>query len=171
LQQQTDELQQRVVSQKPVIKAVLLAVERFTDELSQRTKVLVDKNKQQVWHDVFNVLNIMAKNNVNQEQLMDLPEYKVLPESWQKKILSSFSMNDSGERLAKTLELEIIAGKDSPKEFSQQRMKIQVQLMQEKMSSGDTQNKEDVFEQWLMLGQLTSEQQGLIKRVSAVFCD
>jgi hypothetical protein len=171
LQQQTSELQQNIIDQKPVIKVVIIAVERFIDELSQRSKVLVEQNKQQVWHNVFIALNIIAKNNVSQDDLTDLSEYKALPESWQKKVQASFSAIDNGDRLAKTLELEILSGKESPKEFSQQRMKIQVQLMQEKMSSGDAQNKDDVFEQWLMLGKLTSEDLHLIDRVSVLFCD
>ena len=78
--------------------------------------------------------------------------------------------NSIEDRQLKTLELEILAGIDSPKEYAQQRMETQVKMMQNKMTSGQSINLEQSFNDWLKLGKLSTIDTDLIERIKPIFC-
>lgn len=79
-----------------------------------------------------------------------------LSSAWTKKLSKiSFSNDESTERLNNTLVIEILAGVDSPKEDQEARMKVQVELMQHQLTSGETLNIEQAFDDWLDVGVVT----------------
>ena len=66
------------------------------------------------------------------------------------------------------MELEILSGVPSPKALQQKRMTVQVNLMQEQMSSGNTIDLPAKFNQWLMLGKLEQADVSLLQRIKAI---
>jgi exonuclease SbcC len=99
----------------------------------------------------------------------------MLSPAWRKMLIeeifaASVNKNIDHNRQLKTLELEILAGLDSPKEFAQQRMQIQVKLMQDKMTSGVGINLEQSFNEWLSQGAISKDDLPLILRVKPIFC-
>ena len=180
LQQHKDavkELLSEVVRSKPVIKVVANKIEQYISELDEQLTQLDQRKEKQDWQHVFQVLSSLVEDDVI--NLQKLEAYMVLGNFWQKKIqehtqLSSTS-NDNGEsifdeRSQKTLALEILAGAESPAEFSKQRMEVQVKLMQHQMSSGDTINLQQHFIEWLQLGKLSQQDKALLERVRILFC-
>jgi hypothetical protein len=73
------------------------------------------------------------------------------------------------DRIDKTLAIEILAQVESPQELAEQRMKVQVQLMQEQMLSGNDINLSQLLVEWLMLGSLSQGELSLLKRLEKVY--
>ncbi|GLX80330.1 hypothetical protein tinsulaeT_36700 [Thalassotalea insulae] len=92
-----------------------------------------------------------------------------LSKPWQKK-LNNIPTKDADYQLRhrQTIVLEILAGLDSPDEDQQQRLALQVELMQDQMTSGQNINLEQTFVDWLMLGQLTELDLPLLTRVKPI---
>lgn len=178
IKQQANDLHQQVKEAKPVIKSVLLAIERFISSLDNQYKVIDLAKEKQNWTSLFSLLSQVANNDINEQSIIDSVDYSSLTQAWQKKLVDAVfvnsSVNNDGDNLQhrqlKTLELEILAGVDSPKEYAQQRMEVQVQLMQDKMTSGNEVNLEHSFIEWLKQGQLSLEDLPLISRVKPIFC-
>ncbi len=174
LKNSAQELHQQIIDLKPVIKSVAIGIENFIGKIEKQIKVAELAQQQKSWENIFSVIQSVANNDIDKETLIDSNDYKALSSTWQKKLAEGLFNKPSGKfiqpRQLKTLELEILAGIDSPKEFSQQRMEIQVQLMQDKMTSGNEVNLEQSFNDWLMQGQLSSEDLPLISRVKPIFC-
>ena len=174
INQQAIDLHQQVISTKPVIKSVAIAIENFMLKINEQLKVIALAQQQQHWTNIFSIIGEVASNKINKESLNTSADYLSLSFTWQKKLVENiFNDNNKAsliDRQLKTLELEILAGIDSPKEYSQQRMAVQVQLMQNKMSSGQDINLEQSFNDWLKQGQLSIDDLPLIARVKTIFC-
>jgi len=174
IKQQANDLLQQVKNAKPVIKSILLAVERFILALDDQNKAIEEAKEKKNWTSLFSVLSQVANSDINKESISDSADYLSLTQTWQKKLVDSVFSHNVDESLkhrqVKTLELEILAGVDSPKEYAQQRMEIQVQLMQNKMTSGSEINLEQSFNEWLKQGGFSSEDLPLISRVKPIFC-
>ena len=174
IKKQVQDLHQQVVDSKPVIKSVAVNIESFVSELNNQIKVIEQAQEKNSWLSIFSVMQTVATSEVDKESVKESTDYLAISPKWQKKLLDNIFTHVSDStienRQVKTLELEILAGIDSPKELSSQRMEIQVQLMQDKMSSGSEVNLEQSFNDWLMQGQLATQDLPLISRVKAIFC-
>jgi hypothetical protein len=92
---------------------------------------------------------------------------------WQKRLVDHVKLTklvQGSDRFDKTLAIEILGKSDSPAELSEQRMKVQVQLMQEQMLSGNEIDLSKLLVDWLMLGALVEADLPLIDRLKAIYC-
>ena len=176
VQLQAHALHQEVINFKPVIKPVALTIERFLNQIEDRLKLVELAQEKQIWFNIFSVIQSVANNDINKDSINDSADYLALPQGWRKKLVEAMFSNSSGvneksHRSSKTLELEVLAGIESPKEFAQQRLDIQIKLMQDKMTSGENVNLEQSFNEWLKQGELSTDDLPLISRVKPIFCD
>ena len=176
LQEQAQTLYQAIYAEKPVIKSVASTVEKLIKGLQDSEEQQQTLKAQRVWLNIFEVMEQSAVGTVTSENLAELPSYQALPNVWQKKLNASLSdsptQNDSGtsNREAKTLELEVLAGVESPEALSAERMKVQVQLMQSQMTTGLKVDLPVSFSEWLQQGTLTQGDVALIARLKPIFC-
>lgn len=172
LRQDASELHDEVINEKPVIKSVALTLERLIKQVNEQLKANAVAQEQASWAVVFQLLNDIAKNTNAKDEIKNSESFQSLSPSWRKKLEDKVFDNTktAGQRELKTLELEILAGVDSPKEFSAQRMEVQIKLMQDKMTSGNNSiDLEGCFSEWLTQGQISEVDLPLIERVKPIF--
>ncbi len=168
LTEQADALLTTVYANKPVIKAVAKAVESFISELKKAQELAQQGLLQLQWQQLFTVLEALAANeNI---ELDSLSEFTNLPQSWQKKIASAQKTQVAQDRGDKTLELEILAGVESPKELLNQRLAVQVTLMQNQMLSGGGIDLSAKLFDWLLIGAVKSDDLSYIQRLKPIYC-
>ncbi|MEW6993802.1 DUF349 domain-containing protein [Colwelliaceae bacterium MEBiC 14330] len=170
------QLLNEVIATKPVIKTVAVRVEALIKKISQlQSNVKASKLKQN-WISLFDLLSLQVNQDncrFSLEQLQASSQFQQLTPFWQKRSqeqikLSQAVANDT--RIDKTLEIEILAQADSPQELAEQRMKVQVQLMQDQMLSASEVDLTDLLVEWLMLGRLSKDEIPLIKRLEKIYC-
>jgi len=165
-----EQLLSEIKSCKPLPKSAFNTVESFIKNINNDIKVHSDKKIQLDWQYLFNLLRSIAKSNVDNDSILINENYLQLSTSWQKKIVDVIKSNETSQRALKTLELEIFAGIDSPSELKQERMKVQVDLMQHQMLSGSSVDLQKSFISWLQLGTFTVNDLPFIERVEPIYC-
>jgi hypothetical protein len=175
IRQQALDLHQDVINTKPLVKSFILAIDSFISDIKDQIKALDLAQEKAIWFDIFTVMQSVANNDISKVTINESAEYLRLSPAWRKKLVDGMftpAINDDVEhhRQVKTLELEILSGLSSPKEYAKQRMQIQVQLMQDKMTSGGDVNLEQSFNKWLIQGALSKNDLPLILRVKPIFC-
>ncbi|GAA0818634.1 hypothetical protein GCM10009111_21590 [Colwellia asteriadis] len=172
-QQQARDLLQQITSQRPVTKSVANSVEQFINDLKAKINTANEKEQQRQWSSVFSLLNSLCGQSMTTDELALTEHYQSLSSFWQKRLREQVTLNgvaDATERFEQTLAIEILAKKPSPAEYSEQRMAVQVKLMQEQMVSGSDVNLTDCLVEWLHLGQLSEKDSALLARLKAVYC-
>jgi len=173
-----DELLSQVLTHKPVLKAVVSAIEHFIKQTSQQIKQIIVEEQKQSWQSLFSLLEKFAHGQIelSADDIVHEIEYQQLTSFWQKRIIEQCSLSTQVNALAnaelradQTLALEILGRVDSPVEFSQPRMAVQVSLMQEQMQSGGNLDLSQRFVDWLRLGKLVSEDVALLTRIKKIF--
>ncbi len=169
LQENIEALRTNIVNQKPVIKSVVIQAEKLLNQITIQLSQISDSKKAKTWQLVFDCLEGLAGNNAltNEEFSKSLAG---LPNTWQKRLQECYQNNNEIDRSNKTLELEILASKESPEEFKAQRLQVQVQLMQSQMLSGQTIDLTNSLVEWLKLGKLSQADLPLLSRVKAIYC-
>ena len=89
----------------------------------------------------------------------------VLKPSWS----NALNANSKVDRLEATLKMEIIAELESPESELPQRQAVQMSMMTEKLESGTSYSKDELLEDWLSAGAISSDDVALISRVRQVF--
>lgn len=175
---QAEQLLSEVISNKPVIKSVVVAIESFIKDVSKKIAVQESKAEQDNWHSLFYLLSKVAQDEsdsaLTYETLVtdNADEYQKLTNFWQKRLQEQLSLNTQAnvkEREIKTLEIEILAQVESPAEYADQRMAVQVSLMQEQMLSGAGVDLSQSLVSWLRLGKLTHFDIMLLDRLNKVY--
>lgn len=172
--EQADYLLSQVIAHKPVIKSVASAIEAFIKQTSAQIAQLNVIQENKSWQSLFNLLEKMTLNDfdASPEVLTNDTEYPHLTSFWQKRVIEQCELitQVSGDiRADKTLEIEILAQVESPAEFAQQRMVVQVSLMQEQMLSGIAIDLSQRFIDWLQLGKLQVSDFAQLVRLKKVF--
>jgi exonuclease SbcC len=163
-------LLEQVMQNKPHNKSIANVIETLIGDLEQQLKQIDSDNERKHWQDLFSLLLAMANGELDQQDLSQRNDFANLSSFWQKKLNEQSSYVQQTDRADKTLELEILAGIDSPAELAPLRMQVQVNLMQEKMSSGNETNLQQRFIDWLQLGQLNQQDIALLARIKPIFC-
>ena len=163
-----EQLLTTVLQHKPILKSVVKGIESFIVQVNAELELAKQAKTQKQWQQLFSVLESMAKDN--ELVLEELFEFRELPLSWQKKVSAVIHANKADERGDKTLELEILAGIDSPKEFVNQRLAVQVNLMQNQMLTGGKVDLPELLSDWLRIGRFDNEDLAFIERVKPIFC-
>jgi hypothetical protein len=163
-----------VKSNNPVIKSVLYEIESFIKKIVSQIKLLNVQQESKSWQSLFEILEIMAKNETSdsEQNIFELVQYQDLSSYWKKRINEQSILTASvqeASRVDKTLELEILANVESPEEFSARRMAVQVKMMQERMQSIDTINLKECLVDWLYLGKLEAQDIILLSRLKKIF--
>ena len=173
---QAEKLLAEVKNNKPIIKSVVVEVELFIKEIANKLAVIESKAEQDSWRSLFILLNKIAKDEkvIDLEQLVDecSDDYHNVNLFWQKRLQEHLSLKTNvkmKEREVKTLEIEILAKVDSPKECSGQRLAVQISLMQEQMLSGGEVDLPNSLVDWLRLGKLTASDIGLLDRLNKIY--
>ena len=167
LLKQAQALHADVIAQKPVIKSVAAQVEKFIETLERANQEINSAKSQQVWKNLFNVIETFINDNTLDVTAVE--GFSSLTAFWQKK-LQEVTKSSNGDRVSKTLELEILGGIESPKEYAAERLAKQVHLMQEQMLSGNTIDLKAHFVDWLLQGSFSKEDANLLTRIKPLFC-
>jgi hypothetical protein len=173
---QAEQLLSEVLSNKPVIKSVAVAIELFLKDVTKQITEKDIKAEQENWRSLFNLFTIIAQNEseISLETLLEnsTDEFQNLTNFWQKRVQEQLSLNIQAsvkEREIKTLEIEILAQVESPKEYANQRLAVQVSLMQQQMLSGAGIDLSESLINWLRLGKLSLTDLSLLERLSKVY--
>ena len=162
-----------MIANKPVIKAVAVRIEKIIKQVEQIINTNNQVKEQQSWSNLFELMSVQAPNNQGVEALSASNMFNKLSSFWQKRFQEHVKLTnqvDGCRRFDKTLEIEILGKSDSPVELAEQRMKVQVQLMQEQMLSGIEIDLSKLLVDWLMLGTLTEGDLPLIARLKTIYC-
>lgn len=156
------DLKQEPLPLKPVFNKIEVLVNVFEKELAV-FKQLANK---QSWQFVFSALfDSIESGNISVSE-----NFQALPMSWQKKLSNlPTKESDYNDRLTQTITLEVMAKVDSPEKEKEQRLAIQIELMQSHMSSGEQFNLEDGLFAWLNIGKLSDKDFALLERVKNIF--
>jgi len=169
IQESIEALRAKVISQKPVIKSVVLQAEKLIAQIIKQLVQITEDKKAKTWQLVFGCLEELAKNETLTVEILN-DSIVDLPNAWQKRIMECYQNSNVIDRSNKTLELEILASKESPVEFKNQRMQVQVELMRSQMLSGQTIDLTNSLIEWLQLGKLSEADIPLLSRVKAIYC-
>ncbi|KGJ93692.1 DUF349 domain-containing protein [Colwellia psychrerythraea] len=173
IEQQAEALLAEVIANRPVIKPVVNRIEKIIKKVAQLIQTKTEAKEQQTWCNLFELMSLSAQNSQDFETLQTSTLFNSMSSYWQKRFQEHAKLTkeaQAGVRFDKTLEIEILGKSDSPAELAEQRMKVQVQLMQEQMLSGSDINLNRLLVDWLMLGALVESDLPLIERLKAIYC-
>lgn len=171
---QAEQLLSEVLRNKPVIKSVTAAIESFINDIEKKISIQESQKEQANWRSLFCLLSNIAQGETSLEALIEnnSDDYQSLSSFWQKRLQEQLVLNtqaDAKERDIKTLEIEILAQVESPAAFADQRLAVQVSLMQEQMLSGVAIDLSKSLVNWLRLGKLTNSDITALERLSKVY--
>ena len=159
---QADKLLKEVISNRPVNKSIVAAIESFIKDVTNRIAIQDSKVEQESWRSLFCLLSQIAQeeSQLSLEALIENNDndYQNLSNFWQKRLQEQLRLNVQAnvkERETKTLEIEILAQVESPQGSADQRLAVQISLMQEQMLSGVGIDLLQSLINWLRLGKLT----------------
>lgn len=156
-------------NEKHVNKPAVKLVESFISECQSKLKQIRKNAIAQDWQRIFNLITLLASNEISQQDLQQLMDYQQLSSNMKSRFDGAINFDVDSDRLTQTIELEIIAGIDSPTHDQKLRMEKQIALMQEKMSSGSLQSTEDKFWEWLAASKFKQEDLAHIERIKSIF--
>ena len=171
--QQAEILLTDVIANKPVIKAVAVRIEKTIKKIELLIKNNNQAKVQQSWLNLFELMSLHAQKNQDFAALPTSPVFNNMTSFWQKRFQEHVKLTEQVQgcdRFDKTLEIEILGKSDSPADLANQRMKVQVQLMQEQMLSGIEIDLSKLLVDWLMLGSLVEGDLPLIERLKRIYC-
>jgi len=171
--QQAETLLKEVIVNRPVIKTVAARLEKIIKNVEQ----LIESNNQvkvsQSWLNLFELMSLQAESNQALTEIQVSCAFNNLTSFWQKRFQEHVKLTNTvqaSSRSDKTLEIEILGKSDSPAGLAAQRMKVQVQLMQEQMISDTEIDLNKLLVDWLMLGTLAESDLPLIERLKGIYC-
>ena len=173
IEQQAEALLQDVIASRPVIKSVAARIEKIVKKVAQQIKSKTAAKEQQTWSNLFELMSIHAQHSQDLAALQTSTVFNNMSSFWQKRFQEHVKLTKEAQinaRFDKTLEIEILSKSDSPVELAEQRMKVQVQLMQEQMQSGTEIDLSKLLVDWLMLGSLVESDLPLIERLKTIYC-
>lgn len=173
---QAEQLLSEVVRHKPVIKSVVVEIESFIKDITKKIALQESKAEQENWRSLFCLLSKVAQddNDISLETLLEdsNDDYQNLTKFWQKRLQEQLTLNAQAnvkEREIKTLEIEILAQVDSPSTYAEQRLTVQVSLMQQQMLSGVGIDLSQSLINWLRIGKLTQSDLSLLERLRKIY--
>ncbi len=121
------------------------------------------------WLALFRLIEAFAMSKVQLDTLENQEDFNNLSPATQKRLVDAITKPSDDNRIEKTIELEILAGLESPVSEQGLRRQIQVALMQDKMTSGQSVSMEQSFFDWLGAGTFTEETLILANRIKPIF--
>ena len=173
VEQQAQSLLTEVIASKPVIKAVVVRLEKLINNIAQKIKSEHQVKAAKNWSNLFELLTLQAQKNQDIEVLQASSGFNELTGFWQKRLQEQLKLTQKVQgsaRFDQTLAIEILGKSDSPAELAEQRLQVQVKLMQEQMLSGAEIDLSQLLVDWLMLGTLSQDDLPLIARLQPIYC-
>ena len=170
--EQAQELHSTVLANKPVIKNIVHAIETFIKQTEAKIKAITLAQEKESWISLFSLLKQLTHTELTSDDVIQQPLFDQLNNFWQKRVIDFTQQSQNADtevRLTKTLSIEILAQVDSPNEYAQQRMAVQVKLMQEQMQSGGNIDLTAQLVEWLMLGKLSQADEEQLIRLEKVY--
>ncbi|WP_286267557.1 DUF349 domain-containing protein [Thalassotalea atypica] len=164
-----NELRDQQLQKKPVLKQIMVKIEAQQKLLDDKIKALNANLEKQSWLDTFAILEKLSSGNLSIEQLENVEEFIALPHVKQKRLIDALTKENGGDRLVKTIELEVMAGVESPASDQATRMQVQVELMQEKMTSGQSVDLNKAFVDWIAVAHIGEDDQAYLARIKPIF--
>jgi hypothetical protein len=164
-------VQSALQDKQTVIDAITTLPMRDRRALEQRVQTVVDQQqlkltelmksaKDQAYQDLFSVLKMWQTDS-------EIPDgVATLSKQWQQCFRE---LSDNNERHDLTIKMEIVAQKDSPKKDTEKRQSIQMQLMAQKLQSGDSLDLLFLLKDWIRAGSLSKSDTTLLKRIEPLF--
>ncbi|MCW8866229.1 MAG: DUF349 domain-containing protein [Colwellia sp.] len=168
--QDAEALLTSVIANKPVIKSVAHTIETFIKTLQEQLTKQKEQEQRESWQSLFALLKELA-----QAELADITNNKHFSQVnnfWQKRLQEQVSIKGDANleaRQTKVLAIEILAQAESPAKYAQQRMAVQVELMQEQMLSGGDIDLTSQLVDWLQLGKLSQQDTDMLERLEKIF--
>ena len=159
-------LSREVSQHKPKLIALekkILAKEKSITKQIAAAKLASEK---QQWNLLF---SIIEESISNQQCFTQHTDYEQLSAFWQKKLKDLAGKDQCVNRDESTLALEILSGNPSPSELQQERMTVQVSLMQTQMLSGAAIDLPAKFTEWLLAGKFEEQDLTLLNRIKPIF--
>ncbi|WP_286232417.1 DUF349 domain-containing protein [Thalassotalea sediminis] len=163
---QLNALRQQIEVQKDLPKTIVAKIDKQLSSLQANIIKINNVQRQQQWENLFELLTELAKGAEFSEDKMF-----ALPKRWQKQVAACVSSKTRNAlaRVEKTIAIEILAELPSPDTDAEQRLAIQVALMQTQMTTKASLNIEQVFNEWLEQGNLAIEDCALLARIKSAF--
>ncbi|GAC18845.1 DUF349 domain-containing protein [Paraglaciecola arctica] len=164
-------LQSVMQDKQGVIDAINTLPTRERRALEQRVQSVVEQQqiklgelakaaKSQTYLDLFSALKEWQTDN-------EIPASATsLNKQWQQCFRELVADTDRHDL---TIKMEIVAQQDSPKKDSAKRQSIQMQLMAQKLQSGDSLDLLTLLKDWIRAGALSKSDITLLKRIEPLF--
>jgi hypothetical protein len=164
-------VQDALQDKQTIIDAIATLPMRDRRALEQRVQTVVEQQqltlteleksaKGQAFKDLFSTLKLWQVDN-------ELPDSVAsLNKQWQQCFRD---LSHNIERHDLTIKMEILVQKDSPKKDAEKRQSIQMQLMAQKLQSGDSLDLLSLLKEWIRAGSLSKSDITLLKRVEPLF--
>ncbi len=172
LSSEVESLHQAVKQKAPSLRGVISKIERTKVLIEQKLSEIDKKFAQQSWSSLFTVLTEMITSQLTIEELKHNNTFNNLTNFWQKRLTEYSKVTHQAgidERSSKTLVIEILSKSDSPASLAEQRMAVQVKLLQQQMLTGNDIDLSKELADWLLLGKLETADLPLLERLQKVF--
>jgi hypothetical protein len=144
----------------PERRALEQRVQTLVEQQQLKLTELVKSAKGQAYQDLFSALKMWQTDS-------DIPDgVATLSKQWQQCFRE---LSDNTDRHDLTIKMEIVAQQDSPKKDAEKRQSIQMQLMAQKLQSGDSLDLSSLLKDWIKAGSLSKSDITLLKRVEPLF--
>ena len=170
LKQELTAFAAKLSQQTPVHKGSVNKVKRALDDIAQQLKSLETEKVKSGFVNLFTVIENISSAKLSKDNLADDAEFLQLSKQWQKLISTSCELEtDLSKQMVITLELEILADVASPAELMNERMQVQVNMLADKLKSGQAMSLNSKLESWIACGLNSKELTSYIARVKAIF--
>jgi exonuclease SbcC len=144
----------------PERRALEQRVQTLVEQQQLKLTELVKSAKGQAYQDLFSALKTWQTDS-------DIPDgVATLSKQWQQCFRE---LSENIDRHDLTIKMEIVAQQDSPKKDAAKRQSIQMQLMAQKLQSGDSLDLSSLLKDWIKAGSLSKSDITLLKRVEPLF--
>jgi formyltetrahydrofolate hydrolase len=144
----------------PERRALEQRVQTLVEQQQLKLSELVKSAKGQAYQDLFSALKMWQTDS-------EIPDgVATLSKQWQHCFRE---LTENSDRHDLTIKMEIVAQQDSPKQDAEKRQSIQMQLMAQKLQSGDSLDLTSLFKDWIKVGCLSNSDITLLKRIEPLF--
>lgn len=164
-------VQNAMQDKQSILDAIRTLPTRDSKALEQRVQTIVEQQqakltqlekaaKSQTYLNLFSALKEWQTDS-------EIPDSATnLNKQWQQCFREVEARSDRHEL---TIKMEIVAQQDSPKKDAQKRQEIQMQLMAQKLQSGDSLDLLSLLKEWIRAGSLSKSDMTLLKRIEPLF--
>jgi hypothetical protein len=135
-------------------------VQTVVEQQQLKLAELVKLAKGQVYLDLFSALKMWETDSEIPDAVTNLSK------QWQQCFRELVKNTDRHDL---TIKMEIVAQLDSPKKDAEKRQSIQMQLMAQKLQSGDSLDLLPLLRDWIRAGSLSKSDITLLKRIEPLF--